>query len=144
MKHKEQSLLYHTMHSRPMPGCLPLFFCMALVFVGICFWLVPVRLPDMLRPAGRGKVYDRKDDFTEFLIRRRSPLPLQLPQAINPDYQEDAEAIAIPLLRSVELQDTPEQEMFGAPASVVLDAAELLALPPAREQDPPQGKEVQP
>lgn len=144
MKNKEQSLLYHTMHSRPMPGCLPLFFCMALVFIGVCFWFAPVRLPEVLRPSGQGKVYDRKDDFTEFLIRRRSPLPLQLPQAINPDAQEDAEAVAIPILRSVELQAAPAQAMFGAPASVVLDADELLSMPPEEEPKSIQGEEVQP
>lgn len=141
MKPKEQSLLYHTMHSRPMPGCLPLFFLMAMALVGLGLWLAPVDMPDRIRPKGVGKVYIKKDRLTDFVLRRTSPLPLHLPMHADPEYLEDAAAASMPLLRPVQIQTPPPNPLFSqAPDSAVLDAAALLALPgepvPAAEPAP--------
>ena len=76
MKDKEHSLLYHTMHSRPMPGCLPLFFLLAMIVVGTGLWFAPVEMPERVRPKGVGKVYVKNDRLTDFVLRRKSPLPL--------------------------------------------------------------------
>lgn len=130
MKEKEQSLLYHTMHSRPMPGCLPLFFLMAMVVVGLGLWFAPVEMPERVRPKGVGNVYVKKDRLTDFVLRRTSPLPLHLPIHADPEYQEDAAAAAMPLLRPVDILTPPANALFTqAPDSAVLDAEALLALP---------------
>ncbi len=131
MKDKEHSLLYHTLHSRPMPGCLPLFFLFALVVAGVCLWLAPVEMPQQQRPRGVGKVYVKKGRLADFVLRRQSPLPLQLPQHADPEYSEDLAAAAMPLLRPSTVLPPPPLEMFDpAVDSAVLNAAELLALPP--------------
>ena len=92
MKDKEKGLLYHTMHSRPMPGCLPLFFLLALGVTALCLWIAPVKMPERVRSKGVGEVYVKEDRLTHFLLRRQSPLPLHLPNSADPEYQEDVAA----------------------------------------------------
>lgn len=155
MKDKEHSLLYHTMHSRPMPGCLPLFFLMALVAVGAGMWFAPVEMPKRVTPKGVGRVGVKNDRLTDFVVRRTSPLPLHLPLHADPEYQEDMAAAAMPLLRPVSILPPPPMPIFdAAPDSSVLNAEELLAYPeppgqsvetaPAPVEPENSGEEVQP
>ena len=153
MKDKEHSLLYHTMHSRPMPGCLPLFFLMALVVVGAGMWFAPVEMPRRVMPKGVGRVGVKNDRLTDFVVRRTSPLPLHLPLHADPEYQEDMAAASMPLLRPVAIQPPPPMPIFdAAPDSSVLNAEELLAYPepPAQSAEASEaqpensGEEVQP
>lgn len=131
MKDKEHSLLYHTMHSRPMPGCLPLFFLLAMVVVGVGLWVAPVEMPERVRPRGVGKVYKKEGRLTDFVLRRQSPLPLHLPLHADPEYREDLAAASMPLLREFCVLPPPPQELFDSAAdSAVLDAEALLELPP--------------
>lgn len=131
MKDKEHSLLYHTMHSRPMPGCLPLFFLLAMVVVGVGIWVAPVKMTERVKPKGVGKVYKREGRLTDFVLRRQSPLPLHLPLHADPEYHEDLAAASMPLLRESRVLPPPPQELFAPAAdSAVLDAASLLELPP--------------
>ncbi len=131
MKDKEHSLLYHTMHSRPMPGCLPLFFLLAMVVVGVGLWAAPVEMPERVKPRGVGKVYKKEGRLTDFVLRRQSPLPLHLPLHADPEYCEDLAAASMPLLRESRVLPPPPQELFDPAAdSAVLDAAALLELPP--------------
>lgn len=130
MKEKEHSLLYHTMHSRPMPGCLPLFFLLSMVVVGAGIWLAPVEMPQRTRPKGIGRVYVKNDRLTNFVLRRQSPLPLHLPLHADPEYREDLAAASMPLLRNSDVVPAPPQVLLETvPDSAVLDAAALLALP---------------
>lgn len=155
MKDKEHSLLYHTMHSRPMPGCLPLFFLMTLVAVGAGLWFAPVEMPKRVMPKGVGRVGVKNDRLTDFVVRRTSPLPLHLPLHADPEYQEDMAAAAMPLLRPVSILPPPPMPIFdAAPDSSVLNAEELLAYPeppvhrveaaPAPVEPENSGEEVQP
>ena len=137
MKEKEHSLLYHTMHSRPMPGCLPLFFLLAMVVVGASVWFVPVEMPERVRANGEGKIYIKNDRLSKFVLRRESPLPLHLPQHVDPEYQEDLAAASMPLQNQVKLLPPPPMPLFAEAAdSAVLDAEKLLALPGAQATDP--------
>lgn len=130
MKDKEHSLLYHTLHSRPMPGCLPLFFGLALLVVGAGIWFAPIRMPERVRPEGVGRVSIKEDRLTHFVVRRQSPLPLQMPLHADPEFQEDLAAASMPLKRAIELQPLPPQPLFDTAAdSAVLHAESLLALP---------------
>ncbi len=130
MKSKEHSLLYHTMHSRPMPGCLPLFFLFALAVVGAGIWFAPVESPERVHPQGLGKVYLKKGRFADFIIQRQSPLPLHLPLHADPEFHEDIDASAMPLLRPVKVLPPPPVDIFDIAAdSAVLSAETLLALP---------------
>ena len=130
MKNKEHSLLYHTLHSRPMPGCLPLFFVLSLGVVALGLWLAPVEMPERVRPKGEGTVLVKNDRLTRFLLQRQSPLPLHLPHSADPEYQEDAAAAAMPLLRPVELLTPPPLPVCSEVAdSAVLSRESLLELP---------------
>ncbi len=129
-RNKEHSLLYHTMHSRPMPGCLPLFFLLALLVTGVLMWYTPVRLPERVRSKAPGEVYVKNGRLADFLLRRNSPLPLHLPMLADPEYQEDAAAASMHLVQPVKLQTPPRAVLFDSVAhSVVLNEANLLALP---------------
>lgn len=130
MKDKEKGLLYHTMHSRPMPGCLPLFFLLALGVTALCLWIAPVKMPERVRSKGVGEVYVKEDRLTHFLLRRQSPLPLHLPNSADPEYQEDVAAASMPLLRPSQILPPPPLPVCPMVAdSAVLDAAALLELP---------------
>ena len=137
MKNKEHSLLYHTMHSRPMPGCLPLFFVLALGVVGGAIWVAPVRMPERVRPEGVGRVSVKDDNLIHFIVKRQSPLPLHMPLHADPEFREDVDAAAMPLLRPARLEPLPPQPLFSPAAdSAVLSAEKLLALPGAEETEP--------
>ena len=130
MKNKEHSLLYHTMHSRPMPGCLPLFFVLALIVVGGIIWFAPVSMPERVRPEGVGRVSVKDGNLIHFIVKRQSPLPLHMPLHADPEFREDVDAAAMPLLRPARLEPLPPQPLFQSAAdSVVLSAEKLLALP---------------
>ena len=145
MKDKEHSLLYHTMHSRPMPGCLPLFFLLAMVVVGVGLWVAPVEMPERVKPRGVGKVYKKEGRLADFVLRRQSPLPLHLPLHADPEYREDLAAASMPLLRESRVLPPPPQELFDPAAdSAVLDAAALLELPPLPSEPPPVAAEPAP
>ena len=145
MKRKEHSLLYHTMHSRPMPGCLPLFFLLALGITVAIIWFVPVKMPQRVRPMGVGSVYKKEGRLADFLIRRNSPLPLHLPLHADAEYQEDVAASAMPLLRPVKVQTPPREVIFNDEwESAVLDVASLLALPGEETPKNPQEGEAAP
>ena len=132
MKDKEHSLLYHTLHSRPMPGCLPLFFLFSLLVTAGIIWLAPVEMPRPHMPKGVGKVHVKKDRLTNFMLRRQSPLPLYLPLHADPEYNEDLAAAAMPLLRQAQVLPPPPLPLFdSAVDSAVLNAEDLLALPAA-------------
>ncbi len=138
MKDKEHSLLYHTMHSRPMPGCLPLFFLLAMIVVGVGLWVAPVEMPERVKPRGVGKVYKKEGRLTDFVLRRQSPLPLHLPLHADPEYCEDLAAASMPLLRESRVLPPPPQELFDPAAdSAVLDAVALLELPPLPSETTP-------
>ncbi len=127
---KENSLLYHTMHSRPMPGCLPLFFLLALIVAGVIIWLLPVKMPERIRPRGAGEVYMKNGRLADFVLRRSSPLPLHLPLLADPEYQEDAAAASMPLRQPIKILTPPKAELFETVLdSAVLSEADLLALP---------------
>lgn len=145
MKDKEHSLLYHTMHSRPMPGCLPLFFLLAMILVGVGLWVAPVKVPERVKPRGVGKVYKKEGRLTDFVLRRQSPLPLHLPLHADPEYREDLAAASMPLLRESRVLPPPPQELFDPAAdSAVLDAAALLELPPMLSEPAPLAAEPTP
>lgn len=133
MKNKPAKLIFHSMHSRPMPGCLPLFFLMAAVVTGVVIALVHVTLPRQLRPRGVGNVYYRNDELTRFQVRQRSALPLRLPAYADPAARLPMAEHHLPLQREVELQPAPLYDISAgaSPDSAVLEAETLLALPPA-------------
>ena len=145
MKNAPTKLIYHSLHKRPMPGCLPLFFLLAGLATAAVIWLVEVQLPAPFRPRGTGTVSYRNDELTRFQVRQRSALPLRLP-GDDPAARLPEPAHALPLQRAVELQAAPPLPITREPRdSAVLDAETLLRLPPAIPDSLlPQEKEVQP
>lgn len=144
---KEHSLLYHAMHSRPMPGCLPLFFLLAAIVVGLLMLLVEVKMPERVRPMGLGKVTYRNDEITAMRMQLRSPLPLILPVFADPSRKDAAAGQNLPRRFEPALTPAPEQPLFSAvPASMVVDESVLLELPPpaAAPATPDDGKETTP
>jgi len=151
MKEQEDSLVYHTLHGRPLVGCLPLFFILSCLVLGGLLMALKVEMPSGIPPKGEGRVYYRNDDLVHFNLRQRSPLPLNLPDYIDPARQEESAAQVLPTRFSPALQQAPPLRVLSqAPDSCVLDAASLLALPPgdfaSSAQGMPQeeGKESQP
>ena len=129
---EEHSLLYHAMHSRPMPGCLPLFFLLAALLVAGLMLLVDVRMPQRVRPQGHGKVTYRSDEITNMRMQLRSPLPLILPIFADPSRKDVAAGQTLPRRFEPTLTPAPEQPLYDTvPASMVLDEQKLLELPPA-------------
>ena len=127
-------LLFHSMHKRPMPGCLPLFFLVAAVVVGCIICMVQVTLPRQVRPKGVGNIYYRNDELTRFQVRQRSALPLRLPAFADPAAHQPIADHSLPLERKIgPLPAAPYSVTPQAPDSAVLDAEYLLALPPAEE-----------
>ena len=64
MKSESINLLYHRAHTRPMPGCLPLFVILAaLLVVGIAI-VFKVNLPPPVEPRGEGNIIYRQDELT--------------------------------------------------------------------------------
>lgn len=138
-KTSPEDLTFYTRFDRRAHGCLPLFVVAVFAVVLAVIWSVPVKKPEQLRPRGVGEVMRESDAVTEFLVREHSPLPLLQPREVDPDFDEEDR---MPLQRKPELMPAPPAQLFPhAPDSAVLDAADLLALPPASSAD---GKEVAP
>ena len=136
MKRAPINLIYHSLHTRPMPGCLPLFFFLAALVVALFMVFVRVSLPATTPPRGVGRVYYRNDELTRFRVRQHSALPMRLPDSIDPVAQLPIPEHPLPLPRKVHLQPTPPAfTPYSVPDSIVLDPERLLKLPPpANEQ----------
>lgn len=129
---ENNGLLYHAMHSRPMPGCLPLFFLIAAIIVGTLMLCVDVAMPEPVRPKGHGQVTFRNDEITAMRMQLRSPLPLLLPVYADPSRKDSAAGHKLPAKFEPALAPAPAQPLFDSvPASMVADEHQLLALPPA-------------
>lgn len=138
---ENDSLLYHAMHSRPMPGCLPLFFLIAAIIVGTLMLCVDVAMPQPIRPKGHGQVTFRNDEITAMRMQLRSPLPLILPVYADPSRKDSAAGHNLPDKYNPAPVQSPAQPLFDSvPASMVADETQLLALPPT----PDTGKEPTP
>lgn len=139
MKDKEHSLIYHALHSRPMPGCLPLFFILAALVVAFVLYHVQVKPSPELQSEGVARISLRSDELTAMRMQLRSPLPLLLPVKVDPTRREQAEML--PRRSSPALQEAPMQPVFHGPhTSMLIDEAELLELPPPAEETTPAPK----
>lgn len=138
MKRAPIRLIYHSMHARPMPGCLPLFVLLSAILVGLIMATVHVVLPRVEPPKGVGRVLYKNDELTRFRVRQHSALPLRLPDSIDPLTQLPIPKHKLPLERKVRLQPAPPADPDSSvPDSVVLDPQKLLRLPsPSTEQQP--------
>ena len=117
MKHDPIHLLYHSMHARPMRGCLPLFVLLSALLVGGVIALFEVSLPEPAPPRGEGLMLYQRDDLTRFRVRQQSALPLRLH--------------TLPLRPMPELLPPPSRlQPVDARDSFVLDDAYLLEFPP--------------
>lgn len=135
----DKDLTFHTRFDRRAHGCLPLFVVVVFLAVFTALWLVPVRKPEPLKPAGVGSAQLSRDEITDFLVRERSPLPLLQPRNVDPEFDERH---PLSVHREFRLQAAPPAPLFGAPDSAVLNADDLLELPPDELLVSPQGKEV--
>lgn len=139
----KNSLIYHSLHGRHIRGCLPLFMLLALVAVGGLLWVVPIRQQERVRPRGEGEFYHRNDDFTNYMVRQSSPLPLQLPLVADPEFLEDSAARYMPLRREAQLRMAPAVAILPVvPDSAVISAEKLLALPPESQPEGPNANET--
>lgn len=135
MKDKEHSLIYHALHSRPMNGCLPLFFIISAAIVAAVVLLVEVKPNPQIQSSGKAQISLRSDELTAMRMQLRSPLPLLLPVKVDPTRQETAETL--PRRSAPILQEAPMQPVFTGPrASMLISDAELLELPPPAQQTP--------
>lgn len=130
---KEHNLIYHSLHSRPMPGCMPLFMLLSALFLGGLMLLVQVDTPKRIRPKGEGNIYYRDDSILRFQISQRSPTPLHLPSALDPVRRENTASAGLSWIKPVSLMPLGSPRIYTpAPDSAVLDEKELIALPPAQ------------
>ena len=128
---EEHSLIYHALHSRPMPGCLPLFMLMAAIFVGVMLLMVDVKMPERVHPEGHGKITYNNDAITAIRMQLRSPLPLLLPVYADPTRQDVDSGQNLPRRFEPSITKAASQAIFDTvPASMVTDEHLLLALPP--------------
>ncbi len=139
MKHdKEHSLIYHSLHSRPMPGCMPLFMLLSALFLGGAMLLIQVVMPERIRPQGEGNLYYRDDAILRHQINQRSPLPLRLPESLDPTKENGAAASTLSWVKPVSLLPLFSPRIYSpAPDSAVLNAQDLLALPPVQQYTEP-------
>ncbi len=135
MNERRYKLIYHSLHGRPLRGgCMPVFLLLALLLLGGMLMMVRVEMPEPLTSAGEGSVIYRKDELLYAQIRQRSPLPMRLPDFVDPARHPE-EGVNLPFRRELHMQAAPPESPFAtAPDSVVLDAAGLLALPPTAEE----------
>ncbi len=127
MSEPRHNLVFHSQIRRA-HGCLPLYFLLAAVAIGLCFSMVKVVRNAPLHPQGVGTVYDQSDLQTRFSAQQKSILPLLLPPKVDvaPDARE------LPLKRSVSPMAAPSLPLYPvAPDSAALNTEELLELPPA-------------
>lgn len=138
MNENDHPLVYHALHRRPMKGgCLPLFFLLSCALLAAVLMVVRVEMPRGQRNKGEGRVYYRNDELMRFHVRQRSPLPLNLPDDVDPARQEEAATQALPVRYEPAPLAAPPQRVFAAaPDSCVLEADSLLALPPDGLQEP--------
>ena len=130
-KDKEHNLIYHSLHSRPMPGCMPLFMLLSALFVGGALLLVNVEMPKPLRSKGEGNVYYRDDAILRFQVNQRSPLPFALPSSLDPTKDGVTPSAGLMWAKPVSLLPLASPRIYSpAPDSAVLSSEELLALPP--------------
>lgn len=130
---KEHSLIYHSLHSRPMPGCMPLFMLLSALFLGGAMLLVKVVMPEPLRPKGEGNIYYRDDAILRFQINQRSPLPLRMPESLDPAREGASSKTALSWVKPVSLLPLASPRIYSpAPDSAVLSSEDLMALPPAQ------------
>lgn len=149
---KEHNLIYHSLHSRPMPGCMPLFMLLSALFLGGLMLLVQVDTPKRIRPKGEGNIYYRDDSILRFQISQRSPAPLHLPSALDPVRREKASSAGLSWTKPVSLMPLGSPRIYTpAPDSAVLDEKDLIALPPVQQapaasptQEAPEEGGVQP
>lgn len=133
MNNKLIPLIYHAPHRRPMPGCLPLFLMLSLAAVIGGIFLVPVKMPERLKPWGEGHVFYRQDALLTAQVRQRSMLPFRLPPELEP-VSAVPHLEEVPLSLPLQLLPAPPEELFASPPdSAVLQEADLLALPPDEE-----------
>lgn len=138
MKTTPANLIYHSLHKRPMPGCLPLFFLLAALLTVAIVKVVQVTLPEPFHARGVGNVQYRNDELTRFQVRQRSALPLRLPTYADPAAQLPIPPHELPLSRAVPLQQAPPLPITAEPPdSAVLDAENLLQLPPPETEVEP-------
>lgn len=130
MSEPRHNLVFHTQNIRRAHGCLPLYFFLAALVLGISFATVNVVRNAPLRAKGVGTVYDQTDLQTRYRAQQESIQPLLLPSAVDvaPDARE------LPLKRSVAPMPMPSLPLYPVAAdSAALDAESLLELPPAGE-----------
>lgn len=140
-EHEPNNLIFYTLHSRRVHGCLPFFLLVAAAFLFACFYLVKVVVPESVHSAGLGRVYYRSDLMTRFAVRQQSMLPLLLPAAAD----EAPDSRPLSLLREVKPCATPPVQVYpDAPDSVVLRAESLLELPPADTEEEEEEKGGEP
>lgn len=152
MKGNEPKLVYHVSRRCPSGmGRLLLFFLLSCGVLAVALSLVRVDMPRGQRHKGEGKVYCRHGELMHFQVRQRSPLPMNLPDDVDPARQEEAASQALPEAYVPRLLPAPPPRVFAAaPDSCVLDAASLLELPPegmeenGAMEDSPNGKEMGP
>ncbi len=149
MKRDEPGLIYHSLHRRGYRGCLPVTFVISALVVAGGMCALQVRMPERVRHKGYGELFYRNDSLIHFQIRRRSPLPMNLPNFVDPARQESAAAVDSDGRVEAKLTPAPPFDFLSTPPdSAVLDADNLLALPPEDvpppEQAPAIGEEVQP
>lgn len=130
MPKEEENLVFYSLYKRPAHGCLPLFVLFAFLFGVAVFCLVDVTISPPLMPKGNGVVNISSSPDTRFMVLRRSVLPLLLPLA--PEKLPDS--TVLPTTRNMQPLQAPAVPLFPeVPDSAVLDADELLALPPSAD-----------
>lgn len=93
--------------------------------------LVQVKMPEPIRPRGEGNLYYRDDELLRLQINQRSPLPLQLPDSLDPARAVGAATSSLAWSKTVNLLPLESPRIYTpAPDSAVLNAAELISLPP--------------
>ena len=123
MKYAPSRLIYHTLHSRPMHGYLPLFFMVSAVIVIGCISLFDVRVPVPLQPRAGGTMLYKNDELTQFRVRQNSALPLHLPRSVDPAEQITLPKNTLPTRHEVPLIVAPPEDFLpGDEHNVLLDA----------------------
>lgn len=148
MEDEEYRLVYHTRYARPLRGHLWLFVLLAIGAAVLFFSVVKVQMPQPLPRAQEGTLSYRNDDILHLQVLLRSPLPLPLPSYVDPARRDAGADHALPKRFVPHLAPAPPERIFSAAHdSAVLQAEDLMALPPVGLQDTPpsaDGEEVQP
>lgn len=145
---QDNILAYHTKYSRPLRGCFAVFVVLAVLVIVAVFAFVRIRFAEPLPQAEEGMLHYRCDELQHLHVIMRTPMPLPLPQYVDPARREEAEAQALPQRFTPGLSKAPAERIYSAAHdSAVLDAAGLIALPPEGLRDAApdaEGEEVQP